>query len=83
MINTEMIYEVQKYCSLTNHMWDGFWFLVNRRLWQGLPADLREIVSTHINASALQERIDVAGEQRWIPRTDAWQIGGGRLLSTR
>ena len=21
--------EVQKYCSLTNHMWDGFWFLAN------------------------------------------------------
>ena len=26
------LYEVQKYCSLTNHMWDGFWFLANARV---------------------------------------------------
>jgi TRAP-type C4-dicarboxylate transport system substrate-binding protein len=25
---------VQKYCSLTNHMWDGYWFLANRRAWE-------------------------------------------------
>jgi hypothetical protein len=24
-------YEVQKYVSLTNHMWDGFWTLANGR----------------------------------------------------
>jgi TRAP-type transport system periplasmic protein len=26
IISTAKLYEVQKYCSLTNHMWDGFWF---------------------------------------------------------
>ena len=36
------LYEVQKFCSLTNHMWDGFWFLANRRAWEGLPADLQD-----------------------------------------
>src|SRR6201996_1334760 len=25
IISTAKLYEVQKYCSLTNHMWDGFW----------------------------------------------------------
>ena len=25
LIETAKFYEVQKYCSLTNHMWDGFW----------------------------------------------------------
>ncbi len=59
-INTEKIYEVQKYCSLTNHMWDGFWVLVNGRLWHRLPDDLRDIVATHINEAALLERADVA-----------------------
>jgi TRAP-type C4-dicarboxylate transport system substrate-binding protein len=34
------MYEVQKYCSLTNHMWDGWWFLVNRRAWQGAQASV-------------------------------------------
>jgi len=34
IISTAKLYEVQKYCSLTNHMWDGFWFLANRRAWE-------------------------------------------------
>ena len=38
IIATAKLYEVQKYCSLTNHMWDGFWFLANRRAWEALPA---------------------------------------------
>ena len=37
IISTAKLYEVQKYCSLTNHMWDGFWFLANRRAWQAVP----------------------------------------------
>jgi TRAP-type C4-dicarboxylate transport system substrate-binding protein len=54
------LYEVQKYCSLTNHMWDGFWFLANRRAWQALPDDVRSIVAKNVNAAALKERDDVA-----------------------
>ena len=34
IIQTAKLYEVQKYCSMTNHMWDGFWFLGNRRAWE-------------------------------------------------
>ena len=37
IISTAKLYEVQKYCSLTNHMWDGFWFLANQRAWEALP----------------------------------------------
>ena len=43
VISTAKLYEVQKYCSLSNHMWDGFWFLANRRAWERLPADLQAI----------------------------------------
>jgi tripartite ATP-independent transporter DctP family solute receptor len=60
IISTAKLFEVQKYCSLTNHMWDGFWFLANKRAWDRLPADLRAIVAKHINAAALKERADVA-----------------------
>ena len=59
MIDTSKMYEVQKYCSLTNHMWDGYWWLVNRRSWAAIPADLREIVANNINQGALDERKDV------------------------
>jgi len=52
--------EVQKYCSLTNHMWDGFWFLANKRAWERLPENIRAIASKHLNAAAISQRADVA-----------------------
>jgi TRAP-type transport system periplasmic protein len=60
IISTAKLYEVQKFCSLTNHMWDGFWFLANRRAWEKLPEDLRTIVARNINAAGVNERADVA-----------------------
>jgi TRAP-type transport system periplasmic protein len=60
IIATAKLYEVQKYCSLTNHMWDGFWFLANRRAWERLPQDVRTIVAKHINSAGEKEREDVA-----------------------
>lgn len=60
IISTAKLYEVQKYCSLTNHMWDGFWFLANKKAWERLPEDLRAIVAKHINAAGMKERVDVA-----------------------
>jgi tripartite ATP-independent transporter DctP family solute receptor len=60
IIQTAKLYEVQKYCSLTNHMWDGFWFLANRKAWEKLPPDLQAIVAKHINAAGVAERADVA-----------------------
>jgi tripartite ATP-independent transporter DctP family solute receptor len=60
IISTAKLYEVQKYCSLTNHMWDGFWFLANRAAWERLPEDIRTIVSKNINDAGVKERDDVA-----------------------
>ena len=60
IISTAKLYEVQKFCSLTNHMWDGFWMLANRRSWAALPKDAQEIVAKNWNAAALLERADVA-----------------------
>jgi tripartite ATP-independent transporter DctP family solute receptor len=59
IIATAKLYEVQKYCSLTNHMWDGFWFLANQRAWESLPDDVRAIVAKHVDAAAMKERDDV------------------------
>src|ERR1700719_1838305 len=58
LISTAKLYEVQKYCSLTNHMWDGYWFLANRRALEALPADVRTIVEKNVNAAALKARAD-------------------------
>jgi tripartite ATP-independent transporter DctP family solute receptor len=58
LISTAKLYEVQKYCSMTNHMWDGFWFLMNRRAWAALPDDIKAIVAKNVNAAAVKERVD-------------------------
>jgi len=60
VIETTKFYEVQKYCSMTNHMWDGYWFLANRRAWDKLPPATQEIVARELNRSAMDERTDVA-----------------------
>jgi len=60
IISTAKLYEVQKFLSITNHMWDGFWFLANKRAWEKLPEDLRGIVAKNINEAAVKERADVA-----------------------
>lgn len=59
VIQTAKLYEVQKYCSLTNHMWDGFWFLASGKTWTRLPADLQAVITKHINAAAVNERDDI------------------------
>jgi TRAP-type transport system periplasmic protein len=52
--------EVQKYASVTNHMWDGWWFLINRRAWSQVPPNLQETVSKILNNACLAQREDVA-----------------------
>jgi tripartite ATP-independent transporter DctP family solute receptor len=54
------MHEVGKYISNTNHMWDGFWFLANRRSFQALPAAARDVVRDTVNAAAIKQREDVA-----------------------
>ena len=59
VIGTAKLYEVQHYCSMTNHMWDGFWFIANGPVWDKLPADLQATVSQAMNDAALIQRVDV------------------------
>ena len=60
LIETAKLYEVQKYCSMTNHMWDGFWLLANRRALDRLPAESRMVVEREFAAAAVAERADIA-----------------------
>lgn len=53
------LWEVQKYLSMTNHMWDGFWLLGNRRAWAALPEESQQIVADQFNAAADKQRADV------------------------
>lgn len=60
LLHSAKIYEVQKYCALTNHMWDGFWMLGNKKKFERMPKELQKIVRDNVNAAALAQRADVA-----------------------
>ena len=69
LIDTAKLYEVQKYCAITNHMWDGFWFLANKKSWEALPANLREVIEAEFNAGAMAEREDLAKMSNTVAET--------------
>ncbi len=60
IIDTAKFSEVQKYVSMTNHMWDGYWLLCNGRAWRSLPADVSAAVSRELNRAAEEDRADIA-----------------------
>ena len=60
IIATTKLYEVQKSISMTGHVWDGYQILGNRRAWEKLPQDLKDIVQKELAKSGLEERADIA-----------------------
>jgi TRAP-type transport system periplasmic protein len=56
VIDTAKLYETQKYCSLTNHVWDGVWIVVNTAALKRLPPDLRNLLTERFAAAAQSER---------------------------
>lgn len=60
IISTARLYEVQKSCSLTGHVWDGYWVLANKRSFQKLPADVQQIIQRELDKSATEQRADIA-----------------------
>jgi TRAP-type transport system periplasmic protein len=59
IIQVAKLYEVQKSCAMTNHIWDGYWFIANGWAWAGLPADVQKTVSDAINDAGLKQREDI------------------------
>lgn len=59
IIGTARLYEVQKYCSMTGHVWDAYWVLGNRAAIQRLPEDVRQIVFREFDRSAIDQRADI------------------------
>jgi tripartite ATP-independent transporter DctP family solute receptor len=59
LIESAKFYEVQKFCSLTNHAWDGFWLLSSARIWKTVPQDTQKVMQKHFNAAAQKQRDDI------------------------
>jgi tripartite ATP-independent transporter DctP family solute receptor len=58
IIDTARLYEVQKYLSVTNHMWSAYHFLGNQEAWNALPRDVQGTVERNLTKYALLQRRD-------------------------
>ena len=64
-IYTQKLYEVQKHVTISNHGHIAYAVVVNKKFWEGLPADLRMLLegamkdaTTYANAIAETENVD-------------------------
>lgn len=60
IIASARLYEVQKYISMTGHVWDDYAVLANRKAWAALPPDVQKIITEELDTSGQQERADIA-----------------------
>jgi TRAP-type transport system periplasmic protein len=58
VIETSRFYEVQKYLSITNHIWAGWWLLTSNDTWNSLPRDVQAVVEHNAATYAMLERRD-------------------------
>ena len=58
IIDPARLYEVQRYLSVTNHMWSAYHFLGNLDAWKALTDDVRAVVERNLATYALRQRRD-------------------------
>jgi TRAP-type C4-dicarboxylate transport system substrate-binding protein len=63
-VSTGKLYEVQKYCALSNHCWSGYWVIGNRRVLSSLPGEIATILNESFDAAAIKERADLSEMDR-------------------
>ena len=47
-VSTNKMYEVQKYCALSNHCWSGYWVSATARRWLPCRPDLLAIINDEL-----------------------------------
>ena len=85
-VETSKFYEVQKYLTITNHLFTGGSLIVNGDAWQSLPKELRDIAERSFNAAALAECADIANLDVTIQAklsSQGLQVGQPDLTSFR
>ncbi len=60
IIEVARLYEVQKFLSLTNHMWSAEFFIGNADAWAALPPDIQKICEAGFAKYLTLERNDTA-----------------------
>jgi tripartite ATP-independent transporter DctP family solute receptor len=59
LINQQKFFEVQKFVSLSEHIWSGYWTLVNQDVWKRMGPGIQAIVAREMGASTLAARNDM------------------------
>ncbi len=74
---TQKMHEVQKYTTLTNHGYIGYVVMVNKKFWDGLPADVRsgldkamKEAAAYGNGQSAKENDDALEEMRKSGKTE-------------
>ena len=60
MIEAGKYYEVQKYCSVTEHMWDGLWIIANGKQIKALAPDDQAMITKAFEAATMKQRAETA-----------------------
>ena len=53
-------FEVQKYLSIANHTWAGYWLVINPDAWKALPPDIQAVVKRRAPDYIGMQRRDIA-----------------------
>jgi C4-dicarboxylate-binding protein DctP len=69
---TQKFYEVQKFIALSDHGYDGYAVIVNRKFWEGLPADIRATLEQAMqDATQFQFDLSIKDNQDSLARIKA------------
>jgi C4-dicarboxylate-binding protein DctP len=68
-IYTQKMHEVQKYATVTNHGYIGYVVVVNKKFWDGLPADIRDELT-----KAMKEATEFGNGQSAKENDDALEL---------
>jgi tripartite ATP-independent transporter DctP family solute receptor len=60
LINQQKFFEVQKYVSLSEHIWSGYWSLVNQDVWTRMGPGIQSVLSNEMSRATLLARGDAA-----------------------
>jgi tripartite ATP-independent transporter DctP family solute receptor len=58
LINQQKFFEVQKYVAESEHIWSGYWSLVNQDVWNKMGPGIQAIVSREMAKATLDARND-------------------------
>jgi tripartite ATP-independent transporter DctP family solute receptor len=58
VIETQKLFEIQKNCSMTDHMFVGYWVVANPDAFMKMPKDLQGIVSAAFDDGATRQRAE-------------------------